>query len=388
MPGPCRAAPHADGTGDGMKTELFKPESDGGEILFSLAAKLLREGDLVAFPTETVYGLGGNALSREAAGKIFAAKGRPSDNPLIVHIAERDDLNALVCDIPEVAERLMAHFWPGALTLVFRKSPAVPDAVTAGLDTVAVRMPIHPVARALIRLAGVPVAAPSANRSGRPSPTTAEHVREDLDGRIPMIVDGGPCLVGMESTVLDVTVHPPAMLRPGGVTREMLEAVIGSITVDQDLSDSAPADSTIIPKAPGMKYAHYAPKAPMTLFTGLPGKTVARIVSEALGRFAEGKRVGILCTDESFGRYDGLFTGRPGCGRVFPLSAGCRAKPATIAAGMFGTLRQFDLLGVDVILSEGFPETGVGHAIMNRLKKAAGGQVVDCGEKGRKEETE
>src|SRR5450756_562915 len=180
-----------------MKTELFKPDTEKGRILFSRAAEKLRNGELVAFPTETVYGLGANAFRTEAVLKIFAAKGRPSDNPLIVHIADREDLEGLVREIPDVAVRLMARFWPGALTLVFYKSPAVPDAVTAGLDTVAVRMPVHPIARDLIRLAGVPVAAPSANHSGRPSPTTAEHVREDMDGRIPMIVDGGACPMGM-----------------------------------------------------------------------------------------------------------------------------------------------------------------------------------------------
>jgi L-threonylcarbamoyladenylate synthase len=357
-----------------MKTELFRPENVGGGLLFSLAAEHLRNGELVAFPTETVYGLGANALKADAVRKIFMAKGRPSDNPLIVHIADREDLMGLVLEIPTVAEKLMSCFWPGALTLVFRKSSIVPDVVTAGLDTVAVRMPVHPVALALIRLAGVPVAAPSANRSGRPSPTTAEHVRDDLDGRIPMIVDGGPCLMGMESTVLDVTVHPPMMLRPGAVTREMLESVIGRIEVDPALSGSVDK-----PKAPGLKYAHYAPHAPMILFTGAQEDVEARIVSEAIERIAQGKRVGLLCTDESMGMYSGAFAQTPGQERIIPLSAGCRAKPSTVAAGVFATLRLFDDLGVDVILSEGFTETGVGHAIMNRLRKAAGGHVIDCG---------
>lgn len=356
-----------------MKTELFKPDTEKGRILFSRAAEKLRNGELVAFPTETVYGLGANAFRTEAVLKIFAAKGRPSDNPLIVHIADREDLEGLVREIPDVAVRLMARFWPGALTLVFYKSPAVPDAVTAGLDTVAVRMPVHPIARDLIRLAGVPVAAPSANHSGRPSPTTAEHVREDMDGRIPMIVDGGACPMGMESTVLDVTVCPPMMLRPGGVTREMLEAAIGPISLDPALSGTSGK-----PKAPGMKYAHYAPRAPLILYAGTPEDVAARIVAEAAKLYAEGKKVGLLCTEESIGVYARIFSEKPGHERIHPLSAGCRANPGTIAAGIFATLRQFDVLGVDVILAEGFPETGVGHAIMNRLKKAAGGHVVDC----------
>jgi len=373
-----------------METILFKVEDDSQGDLLKRAAALLQSGCLVAFPTETVYGLGANALDAEAVLGIFQAKGRPADNPLIVHIVEMEELVGLTDGIPEVAKQLMTHFWPGALTLVFRRSAAVPDGVTGGLDTVAVRMPVHPVARKLLKLAAVPVAAPSANRSGRPSPTTAQHVLEDMDGRIPMIVDGGPCEVGVESTVLDVTVQPPMLLRPGGITREMIEAVIGPITLDSHL-----AGGTDKPKSPGMKYTHYAPRAPMTLFIGDTVAVEKRMFSDAATLSAEGHRVGVLCTEESLVRYRLAFSpaeAGPGIsdgpsplladesigGRVFPLSTGFRGNPASVAAGVFSVLRRFDAIGVDIILAEGFPEAGVGHAIMNRLRKAAGGHVVLC----------
>jgi len=266
----------------------------------------------------------------------------------------------------------MDTFWPGALTLLFRKSSRVPAAVTAGLDTVGVRMPVHPVALALIRQAGVPVAAPSANRSGRPSPTTAAHVREDLQGRIPMIVDGGACQVGVESTVLDVTVAPPMILRPGGVTREMLESVIGPVAVDPALSSE-----TARPRAPGMKYTHYAPRAPLTLYAGGAAAIGARILADARQWIEQGSKVGILCTHESMDAYvAGL---APHGDRLAALPAGLRGDPRSVAAGVFAALRRFDEEQVDVILAEGLDESGVGHAVMNRLRKAAGGHVVDCG---------
>ena len=334
------------------------------------AANLLREGALVAFPTETVYGLGANALDAGAVAGIFSAKGRPADNPLIVHISDRSGLDALVRDVPEVAERLIGAFWPGALTLVFHRSPAVPDIVTAGLDTVAVRMPVHPVALSLIQLAGVPVAAPSANRSGKPSPTTAAHVLEDMAGRIPMILDGGACAVGVESTVLDVTAVPPMILRPGGVTREMLEAVIGPISVDPSLAGGSDR-----PRAPGMKYTHYAPMAPMSLYEGVPASVDDRILEDAKQLALQGKRVGVLCSEEW--RQIWMKDAHPD-GFVLPIAVGTRATPGTAAAGIFAALREFDAVGVDVILAEGVTESGIGHAVMNRLRKAAGGRVVHC----------
>ena len=356
-----------------MQTLRFKAEEDGNGHLLAQAARLLREGALVAFPTETVYGLGANALDENAVRHIFAAKGRPADNPLIVHIADRSELHGLVASVPDVALRLMDAFWPGALTLLFRKSSLVPDVVTAGLDTVGVRMPIHPVALELIRQAGVPVAAPSANRSGRPSPTTAAHVWEDMQGRIPMIVDGGACQVGVESTVLDVTVEPPMILRPGGVTRVRLERVIGRVALDPALTGEA-----VRPRAPGMKYTHYAPKAPMTLYVGNPAAVEARILEDATRGIAQGKRVGILCTHETKQTY--LEHLQPLSGEMAALSAGRRGDPRSVAAGVFSALRRFDDEHVDIILAEGHDEGGVGHAVMNRLRKAAGGHIVHCGD--------
>ena len=343
----------------------------------SEAARLLCEGALVAFPTETVYGLGANALDADAVTAIFAAKGRPSDNPLIVHIADRDGLSGLVREIPEIAEKLMNTFWPGALTLVCHRHPDVPDVVTAGLDTVAVRMPVHPVALALIRAAGVPVAAPSANRSGRPSPTTAAHVLEDMNGRIPMILDGGACEVGVESTVLDVTVSPPMILRPGGVTREMLEAVIGPVALDPALSEQAAR-----PRSPGMKYTHYAPTAPMTLYEGEPGLVGARVMADAKRLAALGQRVGVLCSEEWRVAWTHRQTEVPASipGSVLPIAVGSRTMPGSAASGIFAALREFDAAQVDVILAEGVLETGIGQAVMNRLRKAAGGNIIRCGE--------
>lgn len=352
------------------QTVVSATSDAGWDAAVARAAEWLRKGELVAFPTETVYGLGADALNPEAVARIFAAKGRPSDNPLIVHIADMDGLAPLVLDIPPVADRLMNLFWPGALTLVFRRSAAVPDVVTAGLDTVAVRMPVHPVARRLIRAAGIPVAAPSANRSGRPSPTRAAHVREDMEGRIPMILDGGPCEVGVESTVLDVTVMPPMILRPGGVTREMIEAAIGPIALDPALAGEAER-----PRAPGMKYAHYAPTAPMTLYEGEAAAVAERMRQEASRLAALGRHVGVLCSAE----WHAAWRGQTPEDRVLPIEIGSRQSPEVAAAGIFAALRAFDAAGVDVILAEGVLESGVGHAVMNRLRKAAGGRIVRCG---------
>lgn len=351
-----------------VRTRCILQEDADFPQLLEQAGQALREGALVAFPTETVYGLGANALDAAAVSGIFAAKGRPADNPLIVHISDRASLEMLASDIPDVAERLMARFWPGPLTLVFHRRPAVPDIVTAGLDTVAVRMPVHPIALRLIQLAGVPVAAPSANRSGRPSPTTAAHVMEDMEGRVPLVVDGGACEVGVESTVLDVTARPPMILRPGGVTREMLEQAVGEIAMDPALSGTAAR-----PRSPGMKYTHYAPVAPMTLYAGDPEAVAAALRQSALELAARGNRVGVLCSQEWMDSWPSPHAG------IIPLAAGRRDQPETLASGIFSALRTFDTLGVDVILAEGIRETGIGHAIMNRLRKAAGGRLVSCG---------
>lgn len=333
------------------------------------AARILKEGGLVAFPTETVYGLGANALNEEAAAKIYAAKGRPSDNPLIAHVAEKKDVEALTAGIPEAGRLLMDAYWPGPLTLVFQKSDLVPYGTTGGLETVAVRMPSDPVANRLIALAGVPVAAPSANTSGRPSPTTADHVCQDMDGKIEMIVDGGPVGIGLESTIVDVTGPVPTVLRPGAVTIEMLRETLGYVEVDPAISK--PLEEGVKPKAPGMKYRHYAPKADLRLVEAQQGSFGTEAVVETIRaltaeKLDQGFLVGILCTDETLGCYS--------AGIV--RSLGIRAEEDTVAHNLFAVLREFDDLKVDYIFSESFPKTELGEAIMNRLTKAAGYRVI------------
>lgn len=326
------------------------------------AAEVIRGGGLVVFPTETVYGLGADATNEQAVQGIFAAKGRPSDNPLIVHVASPQDLAPLVAAVPPPAEALLERFWPGPLTLVLRSRGAVAPSVTAGLDTVGVRMPEHPVARLLIELAGVPIAAPSANRSGRPSPTKATHVIEDLLGRVDVIIDGGDTGVGLESTVLDLTQDPPEILRPGGVTLEALRAVIGSV-VEHQPTAAAP---DVAPRSPGMKYTHYAPKAMVIVVDGPDIEMVQKINSLAYEYAEEGNRVGVMATAENRGSYLAPVV----------LELGPRADLAKVAAALFGTLRSFDQHEVDIVLAEALPEVGIGVAIMNRLRKAAGGRVV------------
>ncbi len=318
------------------------------------AARILREGGLVAFPTETVYGLGANALDEEAAKKIYAAKGRPSDNPLIAHISSPEELKPLAAEIPDMAKKLMDCYWPGPMTLVFKKTDLVPYGTTGGLDTVAVRMPSDPVAKTLIRLAGVPIAAPSANSSGRPSPTTADHVWQDMEGKIDMIVDGGPVGIGLESTIIDVTGPVAMILRPGAITIEMVRETLGEAEMDPAIL--GPMKEGEHPKAPGMKYRHYAPKAPLTLVEGEMDqvvKTINRLAREAL---KEGKKVGIICTDETRTCYP--------AGMI--QSIGIRAKEETVAHNLYAVLREFDDLGADVIYSESFPGDQIGQAIMNR----------------------
>ena len=345
-----------------MKTKLIRvPDRDPvDEGLLIEAAELIRSGGLVGFPTETVYGLGANALSTEAAERIYAAKGRPSDNPLIVHISSMEELPPLVQEIPEDAKILAAAFWPGPLTMIFRKSDLVPDTTSGGLPTVAVRMPSDPVARALIRLSGVPIAAPSGNLSGRPSPTTAKHMMDDMDGRIGMIIDGGPVRVGVESTIVDLTGTVPCLLRPGAVTLPMLEALLGTVELDEALVH--PLSPEVHPKAPGMKYRHYAPKAQLTLYEGAEDDVVRRIQQEVDKARQEGKQPGVLATEETKARYTGADV----------RSAGSRTDPGSIARGLFSVLRSFDDDGVDVIFGEAVSEEGLGLAIMNRMTKAAG----------------
>ena len=330
-----------------------------------IAAEVLKTGGTVAFPTETVYGLGANALDEKALRKIFEAKGRPSDNPLIVHIAHIEDLDQLVREIPHKARLFMASFWPGPLTMVFKKSSLVPHIITAGLDTVAIRMPSHSIAKALIEMAGVPVAAPSANLSGRPSPTQASHVIEDMKGRVNIIISGGGCSVGLESTVLDVTEEVPVILRPGGVTLEALQEVVGEVMIDQAMD----GDFGLIPKSPGMKYTHYAPKAKVMMITGDVDEITHRINQIKRENSKKGIKVGIMATDETKDNYyDAVI-----------ISMGSREKVETIAENIFAVLRRFDDMGVDLILVEGIETKLMGHAVMNRLMKASGYNVIKAG---------
>ncbi|RYM05530.1 threonylcarbamoyl-AMP synthase [Sporolactobacillus sp. THM7-7] len=329
------------------------------DLQIRAAAEGIKNGEIVAFPTETVYGLGANAESGEAAQKIYKAKGRPSDNPLIVHVATLEQVRKICTDISPIARKLADTFWPGPLTLVLSSRGEVSDSVTAGLSTVAVRMPSHPVARALILAAGVSIAAPSANRSGRPSPTRAEHVLHDLDGRIYGIVDGGETGVGVESTVVDCTTTPITILRPGGISREQLIEAVGTVAADP--AGTRP-DQT--PKAPGMKYRHYAPVAVMYLVpSGM--KRIRELIDQEKNN---GRRVGILTTEEHKSDY-------PRADVVH--ACGKRSELESVAHCLFHTLRYFDKEKVDVIYSETFPETGIGRAIMNRLSKAASGRVVE-----------
>lgn len=343
-----------------------------------LAGRELRRGELVAFPTETVYGLGADATNTEAVEKIFRAKGRPGDNPLIVHIDRVERLRQVVTRIPRAALELAAAFWPGPLTMVLPRRPEISLVATAGLDTVGVRLPDHPVARELIAAADRPVAAPSANISGRPSPTRAEHVLDDLAGRVSLILDGGPCRIGVESTVVDLTADPPVLLRPGGVTLEALREVLGRVEVDQGVWEQVNVGRV---RSPGMKYRHYAPKAPAWLFEG-----EARAVVDCLARYAgdylrEGQRPGLVVSEEtaraireSFPQLEAALAQ----GSVFLAVAGRRQRPEEYAYALFDVLRRMDAAGADVILMEGVPAVGIGLAVANRLRRAAGYQIVHC----------
>ena len=350
---------------EGSETDRAERIRKNREAL-ELAGKLIRRGDLVAFPTETVYGLGADALNEDAAAKIYAAKGRPSDNPLIVHICSLDQVSEIAEDIPETAWKIMERFWPGPLTVILKKKPIVPDGTTGGLKTVAIRMPSHPVAAALIRVSGRMIAAPSANSSGRPSPTTADHVYEDMKGRIPLILDGGPVRIGIESTIVDMTGDCPVILRPGFITQDMLQEVIGTVTVDPAVAGrEMPVD--IVARAPGMKYRHYAPRGQLILVEGDGPRVVEEINRLARDREQEGCRVGIIATEETLSSY------KIGICR----SIGRRSDPETVAAGLYRILREFDDLNCQYIFSESFFEEGLGDAVMNRLLKAAGYRLIE-----------
>ena len=349
-----------------MKTRVLKIDDLNRDCnLIGEAAELIKAGEVVAFPTETVYGLGANALDSQAVEKIFRAKGRPGDNPLIVLVSNVRDVDKLVAEVPRRARILMEAFWPGPLTMVFRKASIIPDRVTAGLDTVAIRMPNHPVALRLIDFSGLPVAAPSANRSGHISPTTAQHVLEDLDGRIPLILDGGKCCVGLESTVLDLTADVPVILRPGGVTLEMLEEVLGEVRVDLNVLRPVAGGQKV--KSPGMKYTHYAPRAQVLIVRGELAHIVKRINELAEEYADQGIKTGILATQETKDCYKK--------GEVLVL--GKRTRPAEMASNLFLVLREFDVRGVDVVLAEWVDTSNEGLAIMNRMVRAAGFNVID-----------
>lgn len=356
-----------------MDTQMRTVNGEGPEEAYQEASRILQEGGLVAFPTETVYGLGGNALDEQAASRIYKAKGRPSDNPLIVHIADIEALKELTSHVPEAAKKLADAFWPGPLTMIFPKSGCVPYGTTGGLETVAVRMPNHPVALRLLRESGLYLAAPSANTSGRPSPTLAEHVQEDLDGKIAMILDGGMVDVGLESTIVDMTEEIPVILRPGCITKEMLMEIVGPVRVDPAIESEkgAPVGR---PKAPGMKYKHYAPKADMTIFSGEQKAVVERIAGLTEEALASGKKVGIIATDETKGQYPQ--------GSV--KSIGSRNEQGSIARGLYGILRDFDHMQVDVIYAESFEQDAMGAAIMNRMRKAAGYAVEQVASQDRR----
>lgn len=347
-----------------MNTKVItvdKQNPDSGAL--REAGEILKNGGLVAFPTETVYGLGGDGMNPDSSRKIYTAKGRPSDNPLIIHIADMDSLGKLVKSVPLKAKKLAEKFWPGPLTMIFRKSREVPYETTGGLESVAVRMPSHPVALALIRAGGGYVAAPSANTSGRPSPTKAEHVIEDLQGKIEMIVDGGDVGIGLESTIVDFTEDIPIILRPGYVNQTMIEEVIGPVRMDKGLLIT---DEKVKPKAPGMKYRHYAPKAQLTIVEGNE-REVADYINEQCQRLAEkGKKAGVIAARETSSLYQGAVV----------KSIGSRQEEEEIARHLFAILRDFDREDVDCIYSEAFQTPKMGPAIMNRLLKAAGHHMI------------
>ena len=339
-----------------MKTIIAPADQPG---VAEEAAKIIKDGNLVAIPTETVYGLGADGLNPDAVAKIFLAKGRPQDNPLILHVAQADDIEKFCHDIPQAAWDLAQKFWPGPLTMVLPAKDIVPKCTTAGLPTVAVRCPDCAVTRDIIRLSGAPIAAPSANISGKPSTTTAQHVLHDHDGKLELIVDGGPCRVGVESTIVDLTEYPPRLLRPGGITPEQLIAVLGELTVDKAVT--AQIDKDAVVKAPGMKYRHYAPQCQVLIVSG-SAEAAAKYIR---AHYAPGDRV--LCFDEELALYEGCA----------PLSYGKEADVSTLSAGLFSALRELDDPSVQRVYARCPVGGGVAYAVQNRLKKAAAFQIID-----------
>lgn len=330
------------------------------------AGDIIKRGGLVAFPTETVYGLGGNALDPEASRKIYAAKGRPSDNPLIVHIYRMEDLYEVAADVGSKAEKLAEMFWPGPLTMIFNRKDIVPKETTGGLDTVAVRMPDNRIAAEFIKASGGFIAAPSANLSGRPSPTSAKHVTEDMNGRIEMIIDGGSSVIGLESTIVDMTGAVPMILRPGYISGEMVREALGD--VDYDPAVFGEQTEGLRPKAPGMKYRHYAPKGELTIVKGRCDAVVGYMKEGLAKGLAQGKRVGIIATDETIGNYGNA---------TLLMNMGAREDEESIARHLYSVLRECDEKEIDIIYSEDFETPRMGQAIMNRLIKAAGHNIIE-----------
>ena len=348
-----------------MKTLICKVDPDNiYNNVIGKAAEIIKSGGLVAFPTETVYGLGGDGLNPSASMKIYAAKGRPSDNPLILHISHISQLKELVKEVPPVAEKLAGEFWPGPLTMIFKKSDIVPKETSGGLDTVAIRFPEDKIAQAFISACGTPIAAPSANTSGRPSPTRASHVEFDLSGRIDMIIDGGACEFGLESTIVDVTGDVPCLLRPGSITLEMLRETLGRVDVDKAVVTKL--ESGEAPKAPGMKYTHYSPSADVVIVRGDRYKMVHKI-NELVSQTDSSYKIGVIATEENKDKYENCEV----------LVIGSIKEPATIAANLFKMLRKCDYHKIDKVFAEGLCEDELGLAIMNRLKKAAGYCIID-----------
>lgn len=343
-----------------QNTEITKKEDEE----LKDAGRVIKEGGLVAFPTETVYGLGGDALNPKSSAKIYAAKGRPSDNPLIVHISRLEDLAVVAKEVTEQAKKIANAFWPGPLTMILPKADCVPYETTGGLDTVAVRFPSHPVAQKLITYGGGFIAAPSANLSGKPSPTLAQYVVEDMQGRIDVIIDGGEVGIGLESTIIDLTVNPPQILRPGFITPKMLEDVLGE--VDEDIT-MMHADTGARPKAPGMKYRHYAPKGDLTIVKGQASDVIEYINREVQENIRQGEKTGIIATLENLDKYSADVV----------KCIGSRQDEEAIARNLYKFLREFDDEEVERIYSESFDADGLGMAVMNRLLKAAGHKVVE-----------
>ena len=337
-----------------IQTKISAP----GALSLQDAAELIKNGDIVAFPTETVYGLGANCFDKRALAKIFKAKGRPSENPLIVHVHSIEQVNDVAESLSDTARELMHRFWPGPLTLVLKKRAAVPDRATGGLDTVAVRMPDHQVALAIIEQAGVPVAAPSANLSGKPSPTTAQMVYEDLNGKIPLIIDSGPCEVGIESTVIDMTGKVPKILRPGMITMEMINEAVGRV----ECSDGSEKHT----RSPGVKYEHYKPNAELTIVKGPHAAVSRHILFRMHSDEAAGKKSGVICFEQTRRNYSG---------NVICLGSSFNLKE--VAKNLYCALRQTDELGLDTVYAEAVSEENEGHAIMNRLMRAASHKVEE-----------